>query len=123
MNAQVSSSNSAFDWFKWIVVVALVAGTVYGNFYFADQSLIVRVVVVLIALAVALGVAATTIKGRSVNRLRKDAWVEVRKVVWPTRQETVQTTMVVIGFVLIVALILWGVDTLLGLGVKAIVER
>jgi preprotein translocase subunit SecE len=123
MNAQVNSSNNAFDWFKWIVVVALVAATVYGNFYFAEQSLIVRVVVVLVVLAIALGVAVTTVKGRSVNRLRKEAWVEVRKVVWPTRQETVQTTMVVIGFVLVVALILWGVDTVLGLSVKAIVER
>ena len=52
----------------------------------------------------------------------KGSRTEIRKVVWPTRQETVQTTMVVVGFVLLVALLLWGLDSFLGwLVSKAIV--
>jgi len=114
MNAQVNSSNSVFDYFKWFVVIALVVSAIGGNYYFSAESLIFRVLGVIVLLALAIGVALATEKGKSVNRLRKEAWVEVRKVVWPTRQETVQTTLVVIGFVLVVALILWAVDSLLG---------
>ena len=114
MNAQAKSSNTAFDYVKWFVVIALIAAAIGGNYYFAAESLIFRVIGVLVVLLLALAVAITTEKGKAVNRLRKEAWVEVRKVVWPTRQETVQTTLVVIGFVLVVALILWAVDSLLG---------
>lgn len=113
MNAQVRSSNPALDYAKWFLALALIAASVAGNYYFSSESLILRVVGVLLALLLALGVAVTTTRGKAINRLRQEAWVEVRKVVWPARQETVQTTLVVIGFVLVVALILWGVDSLL----------
>lgn len=113
MNAQVRSSNPALDYAKWFLALALIAASVAGNYYFSAESLILRVVGVLLALLLALGVAVTTTRGKAINRLRQEAWVEVRKVVWPARQETVQTTLVVIGFVLVVALILWGVDSLL----------
>jgi preprotein translocase subunit SecE len=121
MNAQVSSSNTVFDYFKWFLVIALVVAAIGGNYYFAAESLIFRVLGVLVALGLAVAVALTTDRGKAVNRLRKEAWVEVRKVVWPTRQETVQTTLVVIGFVLVVALILWLVDTLLSFGIKFVI--
>jgi preprotein translocase subunit SecE len=121
MNAQVSSSNAVFDYFKWFIVIVLVVLAIGGNYYFSAESLIFRVLGVLVALGLAVALALTTEKGKAVNRLRKEAWVEVRKVVWPTRQETVQTTLVVIGFVLVVALILWLVDTLLSLGIKFVI--
>ena len=121
MNAQVSSSNTVFDYFKWFIVIVLVVLAIGGNYYFSAESLIFRVLGVLVALGLAVALALTTEKGKAVNRLRKEAWVEVRKVVWPTRQETVQTTLVVIGFVLVVALILWLVDTLLSLGIKFVI--
>jgi preprotein translocase subunit SecE len=121
MNAQVSSSNTVFDYFKWFLVIALVVAAIGGNYYFAAESLIFRVLGVLVALGLAVALALTTERGKAVNRLRKEAWVEVRKVVWPTRQETVQTTLVVIGFVLVVALILWLVDTLLSFGIKFVI--
>jgi preprotein translocase subunit SecE len=121
MNAQVSSSNAVFDYFKWFIVIVLVVLAIGGNYYFSAESLIFRVLGVLVALGLAVALALTTEKGKAVNRLRKEAWVEVRKVVWPTRQETVQTTLVVIGFVLGVALILWLVDTLLSLGIKFVI--
>ena len=60
-------------------------------------------------------------KGDAFNRLRKEAWVEVRKVVWPTRQETLQTTLIVMAVVVVVALILWAVDGLLGMGISWVI--
>jgi len=114
MNAQVNSTNSVVDYSKWFVAIVLIFLAIGGNYYFSAESLIYRVLGVVVLLAAAMGVALLTEKGKSINRLRKEAWVEVRKVVWPTRQETVQTTLVVIGFVLVVALILWAVDTLIG---------
>jgi preprotein translocase subunit SecE len=121
MNAQVNSSNKALGFLKWFVVVSLVLVAIGGNFYFSAESLILRVVGVLVLLVAAVGVALTTDQGRMVARLRKEAWVEVRKVVWPTRQETLQTTGIVVIFVAVVALVLWLVDMLLGWGVSFII--
>lgn len=121
MNAQVESNNTALDWIKWIVVAALMIAVIGGNFYFGDQSMLVRALAVVFVSLIAVGIALTTARGKYINRLRKEAWVEVRKVVWPTRQETTQTSLVVIGVVLVVALILWGVDSLLGMVVSRII--
>lgn len=120
MNAQVKTTSSFFDMTKWVVAVVLVVAAIGGNYYFSAESLIIRVVGVLVLLGLSIAVALTTVKGKSINRLRKEAWVEVRKVVWPTRQETVQTTLIVIAFVLVVALILWAVDSLLSLAVSSV---
>jgi preprotein translocase subunit SecE len=112
MSAEASSSR--FDNVKWVLVVAIVAAGVYGNSYFADQSLLYRVLG-LLALAVVAGlIALQTAQGAAFWALTRESRTEIRKVVWPTRQETVQTTLIVVGFVLLVALILWGLDTLLG---------
>jgi len=70
---------------------------------------------------ISVGIALTTERGRSFDQLRKESWVEVRKVVWPSRQETIQTTLVVMAVVVVVALLLWLVDTLLGLGIAWVV--
>ena len=105
---------SRFDGMKWLVVAALVAVAVVGNSYFANESLLYRVLGI-VALAAAAGfVAMQTAKGASFWSLVKGSRTEIRKVVWPTRQETVQTTMIVVAFVLVVALILWGLDSFLG---------
>ena len=110
----VETTASRFDTLKWIVVFALVAVAVVGNSYFSDQSLLYRVLGI-VALAIVAGlVALQTAKGAAFWALIKGARMEIRKVVWPTRQETVQTTLIVVGFVLLVALFLWGLDSFLG---------
>ena len=115
MSTNTETSNSgALDSLKWLVVAALVAVAVVGNSYFANESLLYRVLGI-VALAAAAGfVALQTAKGASFWSLVKGSRTEIRKVVWPTRQETVQTTMIVVAFVLVVALILWGLDSFLG---------
>lgn len=113
MNAK-SEAGNRLDGLKWLVVAVLVAAGVAGNMYFAGSSLLYRVLGLLVLAAVAALVALQTGRGQSFWQLVKDARVEIRKVVWPTRQETMQTTLIVVGFVLFTALILWGLDTLLG---------
>jgi preprotein translocase subunit SecE len=114
MNSKVETENSRLDGLKWLVVVLLVVIGVGGNMYFAGQSLLYRFVALLVLAALAVFVALQTAKGIEFWRLAKEARTEIRKVVWPTRQETTQTTLIVVGFVLLMALILWGLDTLIG---------
>ena len=110
----VETTASRFDSVKWVVVAALVAVGVVGNSYFADQSLLYRVLGIIAIGAVAGLIALQTAKGAAFWALVKGSRTEIRKVVWPTRQETVQTTLIVLGFVILVALFLWGLDSLLG---------
>ena len=114
MNSKVSDDVSKFDSLKWLVVTAIVAVGVVGNSVYANESLLYRVLA-LVALAIIAGfVALQTAKGKAFFRLFKEAKNEIRKVVWPTRQETLQTTLIVVVAVLIVGLLLWGLDSLLG---------
>ena len=89
-----------FDTVKWVVVIALIAVAVVGNSYYSDQSLLYRVLGILAIAVVAGMVALQTAKGVAFWALVKGSRTEIRKVVWPTRQETVQTTMIVVAFVL-----------------------
>lgn len=119
MNSKVEAR--PLDNLKWLVVVLLVAAGVGGNFYFGNESLLYRVLA-LVALAVVAGlIALQTARGAAFWKLAKEARMEIRKVVWPTRQETTQTTLVVVAFVLLMALILWGLDSLLGWLVSRII--
>ncbi|WP_028470779.1 preprotein translocase subunit SecE [Neptunomonas japonica] len=121
MNSKVASEGSKFDTLKWLVVVLLVAAGVVGNSMYAEQSLLYRVIALLVLGLVAGFVALQTEKGRAFFTLFKEAKNEVRKVVWPTRQETLQTTAMVVVVVLLIGLMLWGLDTLLGWIVSSII--
>ena len=98
---------------KWLVAIALLAGAVVGNHMFADQSVLLRAIGVVIAIAAGLGIASQTFKGRTFLAFAKEARIEVRKVIWPTRQETTHTTLIVMVATVIMALILWGLDGIL----------
>ncbi|CSD23319.1 preprotein translocase subunit SecE [Vibrio cholerae] len=65
---------------------------------------------VIVLIAAALGVAATTTKGKEAIVFARESRMEVRKVVWPTRQETMQTTLIVLAVSIVMALALWGID-------------
>ena len=108
------TASSRLDPLKWGVVVVLVAAGVVGNSYYGEESLLYRVLALLALAAVAGWVASTTERGNAFWQLVKGSRTEIRKAVWPTRQETTQTTLIVVVFVFIMALILWGIDSLLG---------
>ena len=100
-----------FDWLKWLVVAALLVMGVFGNWYYQDESLLLRVLGLLGVAVVCVGVALQTERGRGIWSLFKESRAEIRRVVWPTRQETLQTTVVVLVLVLVFALILWLLDS------------
>ena len=108
------AATSRLDSLKWLVVLALVAGGILGNSFYADQPILYRVIALLLLAFVAGWVASLTQKGGEFLTLVKGSRTEIRKVVWPTRQETTQTTLIVFVFVIITGLILWGLDSVLG---------
>ena len=116
-----STANGSLDWLKWLVVAALLGGGVYGNWYYQDESLLIRVVALLAGAAVAVFIAIQTERGRNTWNLMREARSEIRRVVWPSNQETTQTTLVVLVLVLIFALILWGLDSLLSWFVSSVI--
>jgi len=120
MNANASSERSLGDTIKMMVAIAILLAAVYGYYHFADSSQLFRVLGVVGSVIVALLVAAQTETGRSTILFMADARTETRKVVWPTKQETMQVTMVVIFIVILVGLILWGLDSILGWAVRAL---
>ena len=121
MSATPTTQNSRFDTIKWIFVLALVAAGVVGNSIYSDQSLLYRTLGLVALAAVALFVALQTDKGRGYAVSFREARKEIRKVVWPNRQETTQTTLIVVVVVLIMALVLWGLDSLLSWAVSSLI--
>lgn len=111
MNPKVESGTYQLDGLKWLVVFALIIGGAIANSYFADAlPLIVRVLAMVAVGLVAAFVAIKTAKGQAFWSLLKEAQVEIRKVVWPTRAETNQTTLLVSVVVVIAAILLWFID-------------
>ena len=104
-----------FDGLKWLLVVTLVVGGAVAFSYFKDEfALLYRVLAVTTVIALAALVFVSTEKGAQFWSLLKAAQLELRKIVWPTRQEVNQTTLLVVAVVLVMALILWGLDTAIG---------
>lgn len=118
-NAEVQESRH--DGLKWAVVVTLVVVAVVGNSYFADQAILYRVLGVVAVCALAALLALTTTKGRSLIELARSSRKEIQRVVWPTRPETIQTTAIVLVAVLVVGLLLWLIDTLLGWAMSGVI--
>jgi len=98
------------DMFKWVVVFALLAGLVTANTMYGEISVLYRAIAIVVVVGIAGFIAATTEKGSTFLSFAKESRTEVRKVVWPTRQEANQTTLIVLAATLIMALILWGLD-------------
>lgn len=113
-NAKAEPVEFRFDALKWLFVAALVAAGVAGNSYFAEQALLYRVLGLVALAGIALFIAVNTAKGNAFYTLLQESLVEVRKVVWPTRQETNQTTLIVVAVVIIMGILLWLLDTFLG---------
>ncbi|RLA19120.1 MAG: preprotein translocase subunit SecE [Gammaproteobacteria bacterium] len=120
MSDNTESSSSALDTVKLSFAVLLLAGSVAAFYLLGDQAFLVRLGALVALILVALGAVFTTSTGRNIWGFLVGARTEVRKVVWPTRQETMQTTLVVIVVVFIVGLILWLLDMSLVWGIQLV---
>jgi len=116
--SKTEQSSSVIDTFKLMSAVLVLIAGVVGFYYFEDQSQLLRVLGMLAVAVVAFFIAASSEQGHRGLSFVRDARVEVRKVVWPTRQETLQTTIAVLFMVVLVAIMLWLFDMLLGWGVS-----
>lgn len=112
MAAEKSSSSDIVMW----VLAALVLGAgLYGFVYFEGQTMtLIRVIGLVAATGVALAIASRTARGRAGFGYVREVDVERRKVIWPTRQETLQTTLIVLAVTVVVAIILFIMDTIFG---------
>ena len=106
------------DKIKLLVAVLLIAAGIAGFYYFAEQALLYRVIGLLVVIAVSAFVALQTQMCMDAWNFGRSAVLEVRKAVWPSRQETVQTTLLVMVMVIIMGLMLWLFDMLLLWAVK-----
>jgi preprotein translocase subunit SecE len=106
----VSTTNDKFK--VVLAVVALVAGVV-GFFYLAGQPTLVRAAALVVGLLISAGIAYTSTTGREFMNFAKESIRETKKVVWPTRKEATQITLIVFAFVLMMAIFLWGTDKIL----------
>lgn len=112
MSAASETPKSGFEIVKWLLVFAILAAAVVGNYVY-ELSALERAIAVVVLVIIAGAVAGQTYKGKTFINFAKEARTEVRKVVWPTRQETMQTTIVVLIATVIMGIILWGLDAIL----------
>lgn len=123
MSAKLETAGGMPDVLKWFAAAVLLGAGLVGFYWFAEHSTLLRVIGLLLAVGAAVAVAVQTEKGRSAWEFMRDSRTEVRKVVWPTRKETTQTTLIIMGVVAMVALIMWGLDTILGALVRALLGQ
>jgi preprotein translocase subunit SecE len=105
--------NPSLDWLKWSVAVLLLIAMMVANYYFSAQSVPLRIAGNIVAGLLVLGVFSLTEKGKRFWVFAGEAKNELRKVVWPTRQEAMQSTLLIVIFVVIAGLFLWGIDSFL----------
>lgn len=111
MNTETQASG--LDTVKLAVALMLLGGAVFAFYWYADQSLLMRVLGLLGVAAISILIASQTALGRSTWSFIGSTRTEVRKVVWPTRAETTQTALAVLFVVVLMGVVLWLLDMFL----------
>lgn len=122
MTDQVQENATALDTLKLAAAGAILAAGVAG-FYMLELAIWLRWMIVLAALAAGALVSLQSYQGRTFWQFVQSSRVELRKVVWPNRQETMQVTLVVFVMIMLMGLFFWGVDSLLGFLTKWLTGR
>jgi preprotein translocase subunit SecE len=113
MNVKAEAQSSGMDTVKLLAAVALLVAGIGFFYFFEEYALLVRVLGLLVIAGLAVAVALQSAAGRAVWDFAVASRTEVRKVVWPTRQETIQTTLIVFAMVLVIGIVLWLFDMML----------
>ena len=106
-----TDESGALDVLKLLIAAALLVGGIYGYYWYLEWMLWVRVLLVLGGLAACIGVAVTSTQGQRIWAFIQGSRIEIRKVIWPTKQETTQTAIAVFIFTLIMSLFFWALDS------------
>ncbi len=118
MTTHTESRTSVLDVIRLVMAVAFIAAGIFGFYHFEEQSQLYRALALVGVVMISAALVFTTDPGRSAWSFMKASRVEVRKVIWPSRTETTQTTIIVFVMVFIVGLFLWLLDMFLFWGVR-----
>jgi preprotein translocase subunit SecE len=110
MDTKVETEPTMVDTAKLVAAVAIALVGFVAYYYFGDASVALRSLGVLVAVGIAVFVGLQSAQGQSLWRFIQAARVELRRVVWPTREETIQTTIAVLVFALIMGVFFWLLD-------------
>ena len=113
-NVETKQKNPALNAVLWLIVIALILAVPVINSIYAEESLLYRVMGGLVLAIIACVVAVQTSQGAAFWFIAKGARTEVRRVVWPTRDERNKATLLVVGVVALMAVVLWGLDGIFG---------
>ncbi len=113
MNTRLETGPTALDTVKLFLACLILVGSIFAYYFYADVSVLWRAIGVLVAFLAALGVVMTTYHGHLLSQFISGARIELRKVVWPSREETMQTTAIVLVFALIGGVFFWLLDLFL----------
>jgi preprotein translocase subunit SecE len=124
MNGKVENSRSAFaDTLLLLISITMLLGGIAAYYYYQDLAITpVRVVALIAVTLLASWVAAQSQKGGAFFRFLKESDIERRKVVWPTHQEAVQTSLMVVVVVIIISLFLASIDWMIGSAVRSLLS-
>lgn len=101
------------EYIKWLLVWVVALAGVASSVYFMDQSFLIRLTIILASMLVATAIGFTTTGGAAALKVVKLSPNEIKKVSWPTRNEVVQITIIVVIMVSILMFMVWGVDSIL----------
>jgi preprotein translocase subunit SecE len=114
MSAHTETSESGvLDILKLLIAAGMLTGGLFGYYWYLEWSQPLRVLLVLGGTIAGVAIAMTSTQGRRLWAFIQGSRIEIRKVVWPTKQETTQTAIAVFVFTLILALFFWGLDSFL----------
>jgi preprotein translocase subunit SecE len=113
METKAEEQPTVVDTAKLALAIVIVLVGLVGYYYFADASALLRALAVLLALGAGAAVAFTSLQGRTLWKFIQGARVELNKVVWPTREETIQTTLVVLVVAMFGGVFFWLLDLFL----------
>ena len=113
MNTKAESTPSTLDTAKLVLAAAVLLGGIVAYYWFENESILLRVAGLIVALVIGAVIAFQSLQGKQLWRFIQSSRNEIRKVVWPTRQETLQTTLTVLVFTLILGVFFWILDLIL----------
>lgn len=106
------------DKLKFLLAILVLGSAIGGFYYFGEESMLYRVIGILVAVGIATAIMMQTAVGQQAWGFMGDARTEARKVVWPTRKETGQTTLMVLAMAILIAILLWLFDSFLAWAVS-----
>ncbi len=113
MTIKLVEAGEVMNKLKWLTVIFLLAAGIVANYYYGQIAWPLRLLAWLLGLPVVALIAFQTQQGKLALNYIRESRLELRKITWPTRQETVQTTFIIAVMVVIVSIALWGVDGVL----------